>query len=199
MPERLPCRVLPRAALAACACSLCLAGCAGLLPRGQAVSASGFDSFEAAALALERVVPYETGIDQLKALGYDLEHSKNVTRIPYPRLTARLSPDPGVPFEALDRGIRDCILAREACVAYEFHFGVVQRRREGGFLLDFLNFRRVTRIAGWRFEGLVAVRDGTVLFRSHAGEPRIDRTERQVNPLGPLQPAGESVGSIIAR
>ena len=70
---------------------------------------------------------------------------------------------------------------------------------EGGFLLDFLNFRRVTHVVGWHFEGLLAVRDGTVLFRSYAGEPRTDRPEREVNPLGPLQPAGDSPGSIVTR
>jgi hypothetical protein len=176
-----------------------LAGCADLLPHGQGQRASGFGSFEAAAQALDRVVPYRTDVAGLRTLGYDPEHSPNVTRIPYPQLTARLSPDPGVPFEALDPGIRDCILARQECVAYEFHFGQEDRRREGVFLLDFLNFRRVTHVVGWRFDGLMAIRNDVVLFRSYAGEARIDRTEREVNPLGPLQPAGESVGRVVMR
>ena len=72
-------------------------------------------------------------------------------------------------------------------------------KHEGGFLLDFLNFRRTVRVSGWRFNGLVAVRDGVVLFRSYGGEPRNDRTDRQVNPLGPLQPAGEAVGGLVSR
>ena len=54
-------------------------------------------------------------------------------------------------------------------------------------------------MSGWRFNGLVAIRDGVVLFRSYGGEPHNDRTERQVNPLGPLQPAGEAVGGLITR
>ena len=36
-------------------------------------------------------------------------------------------------------------------------------------MLDVLKFRRTTRVTGWRFEGLLAVRDGVVLFRSHGG------------------------------
>ena len=72
-------------------------------------------------------------------------------------------------------------------------------RREGSFMLDFLNFRRETRVTGWQFEGLLAVRDGVVLFRSHGGDPRTDRVERQVNPLGPLQRLGEGAGGRLAR
>ncbi len=176
---------------------LALVGCAQWLPHAEVQQPSGFDTFETAAAAFEKVVSYRTTVSELKALGFDLQASSNLTLIPYPQLTARLSPDPGVPFEALDPGIRECILARQACRAYEFHLSHETKRREGAFLLDFLNFRRTVRVIGWRFEGLVAVRDGVVLFRSHGGEPRNDRTERQVNPLGPLQPAGEAAGGLI--
>ena len=93
----------------------------------------------------------------------------------------------------------DSFEAALACQAYEFQLGRETTRREGGFLPDFLNFRRTTRVTGWRFEGLLAVRDGVVLFRSHGGEPRTDRTERQVNPLGPLQGAGQAAGGLLVR
>jgi len=36
-------------------------------------------------------------------------------------------------------------------------------------------------------------------FESYSGEPHNDRTERHVNPLGPLQPAGEAAGGVIGR
>ncbi len=41
------------------------------------------------------------------------------------------------------------------------------------------------------------VRGELVVFRNFGGEARIDRTERQVNPLGPLQRAGDAVGARI--
>ena len=176
---------------------LLLCSCANVLPRGDSERPSGFDSFEAAARAFDAVVAYRTTVEQLSELGFDLQSSANVTLIQYPQLTGRLAPDRGVPFEAIDPGIRDCIVARLACQAYEFNFGREASRREGGFLSDFLNFRRTTRVTGWRFEGLLAVRDGVVLFRSHGGEPRTDRTDRQVNPLGPLQGAGEMAGRLL--
>lgn len=176
-----------------------LAGCAALLPRSLTDQPSGFDSFEAAARALELAVPYRTTTVELKALGFDLDASPNVTLVPYPQLIARLAPNSSVPLDALDPGIRDCILARQACRVFEFHLARETRQREGNFFLDFLNFRRATAITGWRFDGLLVVRDGLLLFRSHAGEPRIDRTELEVHPLGPLQPAGESAGSLLRR
>lgn len=179
--------------------SLVLAGCATWLPRADTQQPSAFNSFEAASSAFDQIVSYRTTVDEMKALGFDLQASSNITLIPYPQLTRRLSPDPSVAFDALDPGIRDCILARHACQVFEFHLAHETKRREGTFLLDFLNFKRTVRVVGWRFEGMVAVRHGMVLFRSHGGEPRNDRTERQVNPLGPLQPAGEAAGGLLRR
>lgn len=179
--------------------ALLLGGCAQMLPRANTEVSAGFDTFEAAAAAFEQIVSRRTTVDEMKALGFDIHASANRTLIPYPQLTARLSPDPGVPFETLDSGIRECILAHQACEAYEFHLSREVTHREGSFFLDFLNFRRNVRVQSWRFDGLVAVRDGVVLFRSYGGEPSNDRVDRQVNPLGPLQSTGEAAGGLVHR
>lgn len=178
---------------------LLLTACSSLLPRGSTDVQSGFNSFEEARDAIERVRPYQTTTAQLKDLGFDVHSTANVRQIPYPEVVARLAPNPSVPLEMLDPGIRDCIESRQACRAYEFSFGHQISHREGSFWADFLNFRRRTEISGWRFQGLVVVRDGVVLFRNHGGEPQIRQTERQSNPLGPLQPAGEAAGALIGR
>lgn len=178
---------------------LLLAACSSLLPRGSTESQSGFASFEEAREAIERVKPYETTVAQLKDLGFDVQASANVRQIPYPEVVARLAPNPSVPLAMLDPGIRDCIEARQLCRAYEFSFGRQNSYREGSFWADFLNFRRRTEITGWRFQGLIVARDGVVLFRNYGGEPQIKQTERQSNPLGPLQPAGEAAGALIKR
>lgn len=178
---------------------LILGGCGSLLPRGSSHEPSTFTSFEAAREALERIEPYRTTTAQLKSLGFDVDTSANVRLIPYPQVITRLAPNPNVTLDMLDPGIRDCIAARQACRAYEFLISHQSRRREGAFLLDFLNFRRTTDISGWRFEGLIVVRDELVLFRNYGGEPQIKSTDRQSNPLGPLQPAGESAGSLMVR
>ena len=109
---------------------LLLCGCANLLPRGDREQPSGFDSFEAVAQAFDKVVAYRTTVEQSRALGFNLQSSPNVTLIPYPQSTGRLAPDRGVPFEVIDPGIRDCIVARLACQAYEFPLGRETTRRE---------------------------------------------------------------------
>lgn len=182
----------------ACA-SLALAGCTPLLPRASSVAASPFDSYEAARQALEKVIPYQTRFEELRALGFDPQASANVTVIPYPEVVTRLAPHPGVPLEQLEPGVRDCILAQTQCRAYVFRYGQQRRVREGGFWSDFFNFDRTVSVTGWRFEGMVVVRNGVVLLRSIGGEPRTDRVDRQHNPLGPLQPAGEAAGSWLLR
>ncbi|MFZ2293950.1 MAG: hypothetical protein WAW46_02810 [Polaromonas sp.] len=112
---------------------------------------------------------------------------------------ARLAPYSALPLSALDTGVRKCVEAQAACRGYLFNFERLDRRRTGGFWLDFLNIRRTSNVTGWSFQALVVVSDGTVLFRNYAGQPQIDRVDRQRNPLGPLQSAGESVGAALFR
>lgn len=185
--------------LACTVLALGLAGCSGLLPRGSSVASSAFSTYDEAKAAFDRIEPYKTSVAQLAALGFDPQGSANVTLIPYPEVVARLAPHPGVPLEALDRGVRDCMLAQSACRAYVYRFSQQSRKREGEFLSDFFNFRRITHIEGWRFEAMVVARDDLVLFKNVGGEPRIDVTERQVNPLGPFQSGGEAAGSWARR
>ena len=165
-----------------------LTGCTALLPRGRSEQASRFATFEAARQALDDVQPYRTTAEAMKTLGFDIDSSANVRQIPYPQLVGVLVENPYLPIAELDDGIRDCIAMRQGCRAYQFHFSRLVRQRRGNFLLDFMNFRRVTRTSGWRFEGIVLLNaDGLVLFRNHAGEPNIDTTDESRNPLGPFQ------------
>jgi hypothetical protein len=174
-------------------------GLSFLLPSSSAVSPSQFGSYQAAREALEKAVPYETTLDELKALGFDPYASVNVTVIPYPEVVSRLAPYSGVPLDALDRGVRDCILAQARCSAYVFHIARNDRQRDGNFFLDFLNINRHVQQTGWSFDGMVVVRDGVVLFRNVGGAPNINTTEKTVNPLGPFQRSGESSGDLLLR
>ena len=182
---------------AAAAIALLLAGCSSMLPRGSTDTPSPFSTYVQAEAAAERIVPFRTRAGELKSLGFDPEDGKNVTIIPYPEIVARLAPYSGVALEQLDPGIRACILARSDCRGYLFHFAREDRKREGGFWRDFLNIQRTTSIKGWWFETLVVVSGDEVLFRNIAGQPHVDRVERQTNPLGPLQPAGEGAGALL--
>lgn len=176
-----------------------MAGCSSLLPKGRTDAPTKFRSYTDAEAALERIVPFKTSPSELPQLGFDPQEGRNVTLIPYPNIVARLAPYPGVPLDALDPGIRSCILAKTECRGYLFRFEKQDRAREGNFWADFFNFHRSNHYTGWWFEALVVVNDGTVLFRNIAGQPNMERTEQYTNPLGPFQPAGEGVGSILLR
>ena len=93
--------------------------------------------------------------------------------------------------------IQQCIREQSACRGYQFHFERQDRKRQGNFLLDFLNFKRDTYVTGWWFDALVVVSDGLVLFRNYGGQAATDRVEKQTNPLGPLQPSGEAAGAYL--
>jgi len=177
--------------------ALALAGCGHFLPQQTSTVPTSFESFAAAQRAVEQVVPFKTTMKDLRTLGFDVQASANVTLIPYPELVSRLAPNPSVPFDELDAGIRACILSRMACEAFQFQIGQEERKRTGDFWVDFLNFKRTTSISGWHFQALIVVRDGVVLFRNYGGEPHIKRTELQRNPLGPLQQAGEAAGGLV--
>jgi hypothetical protein len=187
------------ARLLAAFASMTLAACAHLLPETSVDSRAPFDGFEAARQALERVEPYKTRVGDLKVLGFDVEGRRNVTVITYPELVARLAPNSAVALEDLDRGIRECILARMACMVYGFRFAHEKRERSGGFLGDFFNFERTTVVTGWRFDAVIAVREDVVLFRNFSGEPDSVRVEHQRNPLGPLQSVGDTLIGGMAR
>jgi hypothetical protein len=176
---------------------LAMASCTTMLPRGASDTPSPFETYDQAQAAAERIRPFTTRVDQLASLGFDPVAGRNVTVIPYPDIVARLAPYSGVALAELDPGIQQCIRARTDCRAYLFRFERVDRKREGPFLTDFLNIRRVTHTTGWSFEALVVVSGDMVLFRNFGGQPLVARVERQINPLGPLQPAGESVGSLL--
>lgn len=174
-----------------------LTACSSLLPRGSTDTPAGFESFEQAQAAVQRITPMQTPTAELAKLGFDPVAGPNVTLIPYPDIVGRLAPHPGVPYDKLDAGIRQCIEAQAACRGYLFHFERENRRREGSFWLDFLNVRRTTNIKGWWFDALIVVTDGVVLFRNYGGQASTDKVDRKVNPLGPFQPAGESAGSVL--
>jgi hypothetical protein len=179
------------------AAGLVLAGCASLLPRGSVDAPSSFRSYAEAQSAAEKVVPFRTQTSELPALGFDPQNGRNVTLIPYPEIVAKLAPYSGVPLENLEPGVRECILAQASCRGYQFHFERMDHKREGNFWADFFNVRRETHVTGWTFDALIVVSNGTVLFRNFAGQPHVERFEKETNPLGPFQPAGEGAGSVL--
>lgn len=168
-----------------------LAGCSGMLPHGNVNVEGPWKSYDEAQQAFDRIVPYQTTVDDLKALKLDPHAQPNITILNYSDVLRRFVPGTLTSLDDLDGGVRECISAKNACRGYEVVQKSIQRKRTGSFLADFLNFTRETDVSGWSFNGMLLIKDNTVIYKLTGGQPLIREEERNRNPLGPLQGAGE--------
>jgi hypothetical protein len=96
----------------------------------------------------------------------------------------------------LDNGVRECVQAKIACRGFEITQSLVQKQRMGNVIFDVLGFHRETHTAGWRFNGLILLRDDIVVYKLTGGQPVIQATEENQNPLGPVQAIGSKMTGI---
>ena len=171
---------------------LLLNGCAALLPQSKTEVRAQWKSYADARATFDQIVPGKTTVADLTALGIDPGNSSNVTILNQADLLRRFVVVPSLDARMLDDGLRRCLEARDACFAYGLEQTHIDRKRNGNFFADFLNFRRHTEITGWKFEAVVAVNGDTVAFKVWGGKPNIQEVESVRNPLGPLQGVGES-------
>jgi hypothetical protein len=180
------------ARLTLCVSLALLAGCSTWLPRGESVAESPWQNFEEAQQTFDRIVPYQTTVRDLRALKLDPLQNPNIVLLNYSDVLRRFIPSPATDMQDLDPGVQDCIKAKSACKGYEVDQKTVKRRRYGNFLADFLNFKRKVDIVGWRFNGVILIKDELVVYKLTGGQPSIHEHEENKNPLGPLQGIGES-------
>lgn len=174
------------------ALALVLAGCSALLPRGETLAESPWQNYEDAQRTFDRIVPHQTTVEDLRALKLDPLHNPNITLLNYSDVLRRFIPSPATDTRNLDSGVRECIEAKSACKGYEVDQKSLKRRRYGNFWADFLNFKRKVDIVGWRFNGVILIRDDVVVYKLTGGQPAIHEHEESKNPLGPFQGIGES-------
>lgn len=172
--------------------SLLLAGCTSLLPRSTAVAESPWQNFREAQQTFDKIIPHQTTVDDLKRLKLDPETNPNITLLNYSDVLRRFVPGGSFNSLDLDKGVMECILAKTACKGYEVDQRTLKRNRVGNFWLDFLNFKRKVDVLGWRFNGVILVKDNLVVYKLTGGQPVIHETEESRNPLGPFQGIGES-------
>ncbi len=166
--------------------------CSSMLPHGSSRVEGPWASYEEAQQTFERIIPYRTTVEELKALNIDPHSQPNISILNYSDVLRRFVPGTQVSVDSLDTGVRECINAKTACQGYEIVQRSVQRQRTGSFLGDFLNFKREVDVSGWSFNGVLLIKDGVVIYKLAGGQPLIREQERSQNPLGPLQGAGES-------
>ena len=181
-----------RRALPAFAAALLLNGCAALLPESKTEVRAQWSSYAEARATFDQIAPGKTTVTELKGMGIDPVSSSNVTILNQSDLLRRFVVVPSLDTRMLDDGLRRCLEARDACFAYGVEQTHIDRKRNGNFFLDFLNFRRNTEITGWKFEAVIVINADTVAFKVWGGKPNIQEVESVRNPLGPLQGVGES-------
>jgi hypothetical protein len=179
------------------AAALLLGACADLLPKASTEVASPWHSFEEAHRAIEQVVPFKTTAADLKAAGIDPFVTPNVQLLTYSDIVLRFPLSGSMPMAQLDRGLRECLEAGNACRGYFISVRETKRDRVGNFWLDSLSFYRVIDVSGWSFNALILIVEGRVVYVIHGGQPVVKEQETNKQPLGPLQGWGDVLPGFI--
>jgi len=170
-------------------------GCSFLLPTSQATAKSKWRTYGEAEAAFDRIAPGATSINELADLGFDPLANPNVRILTYVDIIQRFMPNQSITKDDLDPSVRAFIEGREGGQAWELDVNIVKSKRYGNVLLDLAGFVRKSHDTGWQFKGLLLIREGRVVYKLSAGQPNVDRYDKKVRPLGPLQ----ELDSILAR
>lgn len=174
------------------ALALVLGGCTSMLPRVRSLS-SPFQTFEEARLAIDSLVPMRSHANDLRQLGIDPFGQPNTLILTHADIVRRFVPSALLQRADLDPGVLACLEARDACRGWEINAARISRKRTGNFFTDFTNFSRRTETTGWRFNALVLLVNDVVVYRAWGGQPKLNETEINTNPLGPLQELGPAL------
>ena len=162
-------------------------GCTFLLPRTSESTSSPWQTYQEAQQAFDKLVPNETSAEALKAMSLDPATNPNITILNYTDVLRRFLLSQSISLNDLDEGVRLCVTAKTNCKGFEVNQKVLNKQRNGYFLLDLLGFKRDTHTNGWSFSGLILIKDNVVIYKLTGGQPSIVGQESTQNPLGPLQ------------
>lgn len=166
-----------------------------MLPRSEQTTASAWASYGAAQRTFDYIVPGRTTVAELKALNLDPASNANIAILNYSDVLRRFMINQSVSLSDLDSGVLECVIAKTLCRGFEVEQKLMTRHRKGNFWLDIFGFRRETRVAGWRFNGLVLLKGDVVVYKLTGGQPTIEEHQDAQTPLGPVQSlAGHFLG-----
>ena len=98
-----------------------MAGCGtspDLLPDEKDGTRSPWETFADFQLAFDQVVPKQTSVDDLNALGFDPYRNPNVAVVPYTEVRKAFQPTGGFMLVKPPTPIQRCFQARERCVGW---------------------------------------------------------------------------------
>lgn len=168
-------------------------GCSSLLPKQESIVEGPWHSYQEAQQTFDKIIPYKTTVQELQQLKLDPVSNPNVTILNYSDVLRRFVPSTAINGFELEKGVHDCLITNTSCKGYELEYKSISRKRYGNFWADFMNFKRKMNIVGWRFNGVILIKDNTVVYKLTSGQPVIREFEESNNPLGPFQGSGESM------
>lgn len=172
--------------------ALLMGGCSSMLPRAVSES-SPFKSFDEARNAVDGLVPMKSDVAALTRLGIDPVHHPNTIILTPADIVRQFVPSALLKREDLDPGVLACLEARDACRGWQMTAARIVKARTGNFFSDFTNFKRRSETTGWRFNAIVLLVNDVVVYRAWGGQPNVNETELNTNPLGPLQEMGPAI------
>lgn len=172
--------------------TLFLTACGAMLPHGETVTDGPWQNFQEAQQTFDKIILHQTTVQDLKKLQLDPATNPNITILNYSDVLRLFIPSPTINADNLDAGVQECIAAKTACQGYSIDQHSIKRKRYGNFWADFLNFKRKVDVVGWRFSGVILIKDNVVVYKLSGGQPAIHELEENMNPLGPFQGIGSS-------
>ena len=164
-------------------------GCSSMLPTGEEVVKSPWNSFDEAQAAFDQIIVDETSVHELSQLGFDPHKTPNIQIINYLDILRRFNYEPGHDSH-YPPGVISCIKANESCYGYYVNIEDIHKERVGNFWLDLFVIKREEHKTGWSFQALILILDDEAIYKLAGGSPSLDATKKKKNPLGPLQDIG---------
>jgi hypothetical protein len=179
------------------AAMLLTTGCQSMFITRQSTTLTQWTNWDQINMAFNKITPNRTTTKDLRKLGFDPNVTPNIKLMPYVDIVPIFMPNPNIHKEDLPIGVRVYVEAKKGNQAYLVELENVKEKRHGNLLLDVFGFKRLTHQSGWRFKGIILIKDDTVVYTLSSGEPDISLEDSNIRPLGPFQEMDGCAGSII--
>jgi hypothetical protein len=172
-------------------------GCQSLFLTRQQTTLTRWTNWDQVSLAFSRIKPDQTTVGDLRTMGFDPHVTPNIKIMPYVDVVPIFMPNPNIRIDDLPVGVRVYVQAKQGSLAYLVELQNVNEKRHGNIVLDVFGFKRLTHQSGWRFKGIILIKDNVVVYALSSGEPDISLEDSNIKPLGPFQEMDGCAGAII--
>ena len=173
-------------------------GCQTLFSSHHSATQSKWTNWDQVTISFRHIIPNHTTTRDLKLMGFDPSVSPNIKILPYVDVIPLFMPNPNIRYHDLPIGVQVYFDAKQNTTAYLVELEDVQEKRHGNLFLDIFGFKRLTHQSGWRFKGLILLKNHVVIYTLASGEPDISRDEASIKPLGPLQDLSDAALNAVS-